>query len=863
MMGDISRKTFDPRKHYSGVLQQQGRVQVDADWNEQLAIQHHRTETESRDVIGQCGVPEKGGGFKIEKTPGEHDLMISPGRIYVDGLLCELDTTAVPVTFTQDTQTVQGNQAVVAASIVDHRPWLAGQWVELSAASKPSKLLQITTVDERLLTVSEDITDYRTADAALRRMTTYITQPDYPNPDFTTGITSPLTSPLSSPPSGLTQLSLGDGTYVVYLDAWRREITALDDRHIREVALGGPDTSTRLKTVWQVRFLPVTGAGNGQPTCDTSFNEWNDLTRGSTGTLNARTKSADDPKDPCLLPPSAGYRRLENQLYRVEIHTGGARGVAAFKWSRDNATVETSIEQIAGNKVTVADVGKDDVLGFANGQWVEVVDDESELKSAPRPLVQIESVDPGTRRITMKTSLSSLESLTRLKLRRWDHNGGTTADGVVSTADWIDLEGGIQVQLSEGNYRPGDYWLIPARTATGDIEWPPFAIPNTQPAPQPPAGVRHHYCRLALAEVRNGTLTIQDCRQLFPSLTDIRTEEEPGIHITGVDLSDLSLRNDGDVPAPALIKGIRVRCDEKIEPASVGKPERPKPTCFVTLDVPFPLNDIDRGLWGDLVIGFQPLLLAAKVTVDGEGIHWAPTDATQAWLSRLLTRMSDLRLGDRVLAHLTLKGNFIWAQRDSSLYLDGDVFGFQQDGGANTDIRLPSGNGRRGGDFEMWFWLVAPPAPPIFKVRGVRILRTESGPDDPNATVLGTLAVSPTTSPMVRVTAGDSPNAIEVQFTVAPDTDSLVRERSVIVARPDGTRLNGEIRLMRDNTTVRWVPSVASAAGLTSGQHSVTLNGSGDVAITAQGVALDGEPTALPSGDNVPGGDFRFTLSVE
>jgi Family of unknown function (DUF6519) len=64
MMGDISRKTFDPQKHYSGVLQQQGRVQVDADWNEQLAIQHHRTETESRDVIGQCGVPEKGGGFR-------------------------------------------------------------------------------------------------------------------------------------------------------------------------------------------------------------------------------------------------------------------------------------------------------------------------------------------------------------------------------------------------------------------------------------------------------------------------------------------------------------------------------------------------------------------------------------------------------------------------------------------------------------------------------------------------------------------------------------------------------------------------------------------------------------------------------
>ena len=151
------------------------------------------------------------------------------------------------------------------------------------------------------------------------------------------------------------------------------------------------------------------------------------------------------------------------------------------------------------------------------------------------------------------------------------------------------------------------------------------------------------------------------------------------------------------------------------------------------------------------------MVLAATVTVDGEGILWAPIGATQAWLAGLFARMSDLRLGDRVLAHLTLKGNFIWAQKDPNLYLDGEVFGFQQDGGARTEIRLPSGNGRRGGDFEMWFWLVAPPAPPIFKVSAVRILRTGSDPDNPNPEVLGILTVSPTTSPVIIVPAGAHP----------------------------------------------------------------------------------------------------------
>ena len=52
MKGDFSRDTFDAGKHYSRVLIQQGRVQLDADWNEQQSIYQHRMITEARDVIG-------------------------------------------------------------------------------------------------------------------------------------------------------------------------------------------------------------------------------------------------------------------------------------------------------------------------------------------------------------------------------------------------------------------------------------------------------------------------------------------------------------------------------------------------------------------------------------------------------------------------------------------------------------------------------------------------------------------------------------------------------------------------------------------------------------------------------------------
>ena len=44
MADDISRNTFDPAKHHQGVRLQQGRVWVEADFNEQVDIVNHRLE---------------------------------------------------------------------------------------------------------------------------------------------------------------------------------------------------------------------------------------------------------------------------------------------------------------------------------------------------------------------------------------------------------------------------------------------------------------------------------------------------------------------------------------------------------------------------------------------------------------------------------------------------------------------------------------------------------------------------------------------------------------------------------------------------------------------------------------------------
>jgi hypothetical protein len=75
---------------------------------------------------------------------------------------------------------------------------------------------------------------------------------------------------------------------------------------------------------------------------------------------------------------------------------------------------------------------------------------------------------------------------------------------------WLTLEDGVQIRFEPprqgqppNQYRTGDYWLIPARTATGDVEWPSEtdAQGNGVPLALPPDGVVHHYAPLGVLTV--------------------------------------------------------------------------------------------------------------------------------------------------------------------------------------------------------------------------------------------------------------------------------------------------------------------------------------------------------------------------
>ena len=92
MSFDKSRFTFDPWNDYCGVVMQQGRVQLDSDWNEWLAELSRRIQAGTLDTLGRAVYPATTPfAFHIQasNSGGTNSISIGPGRMYVDGLLAE------------------------------------------------------------------------------------------------------------------------------------------------------------------------------------------------------------------------------------------------------------------------------------------------------------------------------------------------------------------------------------------------------------------------------------------------------------------------------------------------------------------------------------------------------------------------------------------------------------------------------------------------------------------------------------------------------------------------------------------------------------------------------------------------------
>jgi hypothetical protein len=667
MRGDFSRLRFERTKHYTSVLEQQGRVVLDADRNEQRAIDEHIRETENIDVIGPFGGPKDDEGFAI--TVAGNTIEIGAGRYYVRGTLCE-----------NETQLAYGAQ-----------PYL------IHPAIADSELL--------------------------------------------------------------TELSNGTIDSIrLFLEVWHRMVTALDDPCLREPALGPADTTTRLQTVWRVvaertlvrkpvpfplpfvprTFLspavidraatlaiavaPAAGAVSAPAVpspaapVDCCTDMYQPRLAPLPGTMMAQT-TGESSDCSCQPTPAAGYRGLENQLYRVEIHKSGTESTATFKWSRENGSVVVDVVNIFGANVVVDTLGPDANLGFQPNEWVELSDDTylfGPSPNQPGELFQIKSISPEHRTITMTGPVAQIDSSRNARLRRWEQFGvSATANGLaLSAGSWLDLENGIQVQFAAGAFQSGDYWQIPARTASGQIEWPPCGSDGA--VFQPPHRINVDRAPLACIHLDPTTrqLRVDDCRRIFPSLSEITPGTlSPAIHVTKISWSNDDLMTFDQLIQTGLVVSVDQTVTGRVDSGNFA----------LSLEIPMVSKVEPIAVQDKLapIVLRTDLPLDGTVTIQPSAISWAfPFDPTQEASFRHVPTINAINgmllqgipYATFARARVRLLGETIFAGTGTNqIFLDGETFGVmgtRADGVTpRTDLQFRSGSFQKASDFESWFYL--------------------------------------------------------------------------------------------------------------------------------------------------------------
>jgi len=342
-------------------------------------------------------------------------------------------------------------------------------------------------------------------------------------------------------PYGSDALPTGSGQYLAYLDVWQRPVTFLEDANLVDKAIG-VDTTGRIQTAWRVALMAIPeGSSWGCSTTPDDMGLTASAGRLSNGTIT------NGPAGPCCLTTGTGYTGVENQFYRVEIHAPGDGSTATFKWSRENASVQTAVTAISAGSnsvgdpasiLTVQSLGRDQVLNFAAGNWIEITDQSHDNGCASGEMYKIDSVDVGSSTITLTSPVSgtfttdTITNNTYTRVTRWDQSGKIyNADGnaifdcdalsggvlkgslgipVPAAGTKVVLEGGIVVDFSlspsGGAFNSMDFWNFSARTSDGSID-----ILTTAP----PRGIFHHYTNLSVVTFGSSP-SASDCRTAWP-----------------------------------------------------------------------------------------------------------------------------------------------------------------------------------------------------------------------------------------------------------------------------------------------------------------------------------------------------------
>jgi uncharacterized protein DUF6519 len=506
---DISRFLFQPAKHYSSVRMQQGRVILDSDWNESERIDDEEARRTLVDMICSKGTSNQ--GFRVDNVRNAEvePPLADPVATY-DFDFANGSFYIGGLRF--ETETVESPETGESPGTVESPETFLGQidWLQIDALA---------------------------ANLPVR--------------------------PVNIPRGGVRR-------DLVYLRGWEQCVTSIEDSELRERALGGPDTSVRIRRMRRVEVLtdvpdgcaaafsalqakltaaiaPDSGAGHefDLESCELK----------SKARLTVVPNPADITDDPCKPAVPGGYLGADNQTIRVQL-----TATNRFIWGYDNASplYRVQVENIPNppggvdgtrRKIRFLTIPRDQLAQPLAGQAVEIIPwgallpNQEKVAEFQGQFFTVEtSFDPEDGSLTITepvaqeavqwladhsqfwSDLDEPEHQQYFYLRLWTGGSGDAADPDLQFTPGtpVALKGtGLSVVLSDEGL-PGDFWIIAARPST-----PNLVVPWELLIKAPPAGPRYFFAPLALVQWsldQTGNLqpTVHDCRERFRPLCDVR-----------------------------------------------------------------------------------------------------------------------------------------------------------------------------------------------------------------------------------------------------------------------------------------------------------------------------------------------------
>lgn len=350
-----------------------------------------------------------------------------------------------------------------------------------------------------------------------------------------------LTFPHGSSPVG------ADGEYdFAYLEILQQVVAETEDGELTEIALGGPDTSTRTRLVARVR----TFRGAGPADCHDAWAAYVGFLA-QAGTVGADYAVEPDGRaqislnalgstgDLCSPPVQGGYLHAENQTLRIEIV-----GAHRFSWSFDNASplYRVTVEPDLRTLKFLSPRPRDEAHWPLADQVVEVLE-WGALLSNGQKLAEISGVfrrlqqgyDPDDGSIRLSSALPATLGQNWQQrsdsaaiqgadppfyyLRVWNRGADTGAQPRIPFQAGLPVPlgtTGLSVTFTGAQFLRGDHWIVAGRP-----DHPKRVLPwDILLRPLPPHGYRRHVAPLALIRWSGGSpQVVEDCRPRFDPLT--------------------------------------------------------------------------------------------------------------------------------------------------------------------------------------------------------------------------------------------------------------------------------------------------------------------------------------------------------